>query len=101
MHFLENQDWYIRTRLKDKEEAKFHLIFRNRITPYLGRSQTQTSTAREKFMAAITVTLRQAVRLERKEVQTLQNMKSGFSRLRPRDLQIPPLQLPLPEWHPL
>ena len=36
-----------------------------------------------------------------KEVQTLQIMKSGFSRLRPRDLQIPPLQLPLPEWHPL
>ena len=36
MHFLENQDWYIRTRLKDKEEAKFHLISLQQDYPIFG-----------------------------------------------------------------
>ena len=72
----------------------------NRITPYLDPFRKRTSTVWEKFMAAITVTSRQGVRLELQEVETL-DTESGFSRLRPRDLQVSPLQLPLPQWHPL
>ena len=74
----------------------------NRTTPFLAPSQKQTSTVWEKFMAAITVTLRQGVRFgPTRSTNTNKHTKSGLSRLRPRDIQVSTLQLPLPQWHTL